>query len=168
MRTPVYELHIRPMFTATDRDHMLLKRGWNLWSYDDVVAHATGILKSLEDNTMPPPAFGGPWPKEWIDLFRRWKEGSRKHLELGAAVITVNRSPNSVTIKATGTFPAAGYQGWFQLESESDTAKTYVLYFEPPDSPVAGTAQNFALTERYAASDTRDLFVHDSTGVQEH
>ncbi|MET8136527.1 hypothetical protein ABZV24_32125 [Streptomyces sp. NPDC005251] len=168
MRTPVYELHIRPMFTATDRDHMLLERGWNLWSYDDVVAHATGILKSLDEKTMPPPAFGGPWPKEWIDLFRRWKEGGRKRLELGAAVITVNRGPNSVTIKATGTFPAAGYQGWFQLESESDTAKTYVLYFEPPDSPVAGTAQGFTLTERYMASDTRALFVHDSTGVQEH
>ncbi|MET7644221.1 hypothetical protein ABZS83_11350 [Streptomyces sp. NPDC005426] len=167
MRTPVYELHIRPMFTATDRDHMIA-RGLNLWSYDEVVKNAKDILKCLEDGTMPPPAFGGPWPKEWIDLFRRWKEGGLKRLELGAAVITVNRSPNSVTIKATGTFPAAGYHGWLQLESESDTAKTYVLYFEPPNSPVAGTAQTFALTERYGASDTRALFVHDSTGVQEH
>jgi len=167
MRTPVYELHIRPMFTATDRDHMI-PRSLNLWSYDGVVEHAKDILDHLKAGTMPPTALGGPWPQEWIDLFRRWKEGGFKRLELGVAVITVNRSPGTVTVKGTGTFPAAGYKGWFQLESESDTAKTYVLYFEPPDVPVAGTADDFDLEERYRASDTRALFVHDSTGVQEH
>ncbi|MET9889574.1 hypothetical protein ABZZ47_05060 [Streptomyces sp. NPDC006465] len=167
MRTPVYELHIRPMFTATDRDHMI-PYGLNLWSYDDVVEHAVHILERLEAGTMPPTALGGPWPQEWIDLFRRWKEGGLKRLELGTAVITVNRAPSTVRVKAVGTFPAAGYQGWLQLESESDTAKTYVLYFEPPDSPVAGTADDFEFEERYSASDTRALFVHDNTGVQEH
>lgn len=171
MRTPVYELHIRPMFTGTDRDHMI-PHGLNLWSYDEVVEHAGKILELLENAdptlTMPPPELGGPWPQEWIDLFRRWKEGGRKRLELGAAEITVKRTTGAVTIKATGTFPAAGYQGWLQLESESDTAKTYVLYFEPPDSPVAGTAGAFELKERYRATDTRTLFIHDSTGVQEH
>ncbi|MFD9412583.1 hypothetical protein ACFWBN_37040 [Streptomyces sp. NPDC059989] len=167
MRTPVYELHIRPMFTATDRDHMI-PHSLNLWKYEDVVEHAEHILDRLEAGSMPPTAFGGPWPQEWIDVFRRWKEGGLKRLEVGTAVITVNRSPSSVTVKATGTFPAAGYQGWLQLESESDTAKTYVLYFEPPDAPVAGTADDFELKERYSASDTRALFVHDSTGVQAH
>ncbi|MFD6170482.1 hypothetical protein [Streptomyces coeruleorubidus] len=69
---------------------------------------------------------------------------------------------------ATGTFPAPGYLGWIQLESESDTAKTYVLYFEPPDAPVAGTADEFEFKERYSSADTRTLFIHDSAGVHEH
>ncbi|AJT69926.1 hypothetical protein T261_8333 [Streptomyces lydicus] len=167
MRTPVYELHIRPMFRATDRDHMI-PLSLNLWEYDSVVEHADDILDRLEDGTMPPTALGGPWPQEWIDLFRRWKEGGFKRLELGTAQFTVARSPSAVTIKATGTFPAPGYLGWIQLESESDTAKTYVLHFEPPDAPAAGTADEFAFKERYSSSDTRTLFIHDSTGVQEH
>lgn len=167
MRTPVYELHIRPMFTATDRDHMI-PHSLNLWAYDEVAEHAEDILDRLEAGTMPPTALGGPWPQEWIDLFRRWKEGSLKRLEIGTALITVTRTPSAVRVKATGTYPAAGYQGWLQLESESDTAKTYVLYFEPPDAPVAGTADDFDFRETYPSSDIRTLFVHDSTGVQEH
>ncbi|GAA2393436.1 hypothetical protein [Streptomyces coeruleofuscus] len=167
MRTPVYELHIRPMFSATDRDHMI-PHPMNLWEYDDVVEHAEQILDRLEGGTMPPTALGGPWPQEWIDLFRRWKEGGLKRLELGTAQVTVTRSPSAVTVKATGTFPAPGYLGWIQLESESDTAKTYVLYFEPPDAPVAGTADEFEFKERYSSADTRKLFIHDSAGVHEH
>ncbi|MEV5912924.1 hypothetical protein [Streptomyces chartreusis] len=167
MRTPVYELHIRPMFSATDRDHMLA-HGMNLWEYDDVVEHAEHIFDRLEGGTMPPTALGGPWPQEWIDLFKRWKDDGFKRLEVGTAQIAVTRSPSAVTVKASGTFPAQGYQGWIQLESESDAAKTYVLYFEPPDAPVAGTPDDFAFKERYSSSDTRTLFVHDSTGVHEH
>ncbi|MCF3130141.1 hypothetical protein [Streptomyces olivochromogenes] len=167
MRTPVYELHIQPMFRATDRDHMI-PFGLNLWEYDAVVEHAQHVLERLEAGTMPTRALGGPWPQEWIDLFRRWKEGGFKRLELGKAQFAVTRSPSAVTVKATGTYPAAGFLGWLQLESESDTAKTYVLYFEAPDAPVAGEADEFEFKERYSSSDTRTLFIHDSTGVQEH
>ncbi|MFI9615886.1 hypothetical protein ACIHCM_30115 [Streptomyces sp. NPDC052023] len=163
MRTPVYELHIRPMFRATDRAHMAA--AMNLWTYEDVVAHADEILDRLEAANMPPASSGGPWPQEWIDLFRRWKDSGLKRLQLGTAQFTVARSDSEVTVRATGTFPAAGFTGWLQLESETDTAKTYVLYFEPPDAPAAGTAGDFEFTERYAPSDTRAVFVHDSTGV---
>lgn len=162
MRTPVYELHIRPMFRATDRDHMSV--AMDLWTYEDVVAHADHILDRLEAD-MPPASLGGLWPQEWIDLFRRWKDSGLKRLEFGTAQFTVTRSASAVTVKATGTFPAAGFAGWLQLESETDTAKTYVLYFEPPDAPTAGTAEEFEFTERYSPSDNRALFIHDSTGI---
>ncbi|WP_351233163.1 hypothetical protein [Streptomyces sp. NPDC002133] len=162
MRTPVYELHIRPMFRATDRDHMGV--ALDLWTYEDVVAHADQILDRLEAD-MPPASLGGPWPQEWIDLFRRWKGSGLKRLELGTAQFTVTRSASAVTVKATGTFPAVGFAGWLQLESETDTAKTYVLYFEPPDAPTEGTGEEFEFQERYSPSDNRAVFIHDSTGT---
>ena len=167
MRTPVYELHIRPMFRATDREHM--RYTLDLWAYESVVANADDIIGRLETAAdMPPAALGGPWPQEWIDLFRRWKDAGFKRLELGTAQFTVTRSATTVTVKATGTFPAAGYAGWLQLESETETTKTYAWYFEPPDAPEAGTGEEFEFKERYNSSDNRTLFIHDSTGVHQH
>jgi hypothetical protein len=164
MRTPVYELHIRPMFRATDREHMSF--AVDLFDYDAVVAHADEILTRLEAD-MPPIATGGPWPDEWIGLFKRWNESGRKRLQLGTAQFAFTATASVVSITATGTFPAAGFRGWLQLESETDTAKTYVLFFEPPDTPVEGEPETFNLRERYRAADTRSVFVHDSTGVQQ-
>jgi hypothetical protein len=137
----------------------------DLWDYDAVVTQAEDILSRLEAD-MPPAATGGPWPAEWVELFRRWTASGHKRLELGTAQYAVTANPSAVTLTATGTFPAAGYTGWLQLESETDTAKTYVLYFEPPDAPAAGSPATFSLRERYRA-DTRSTFVHDATGVQE-
>jgi hypothetical protein len=163
VRTPVFELHIRPLFRATDREHMMLVSGFDLWDYDAVVENADDILAHLEAD-MPPVTTGGLWPEEAIELFRRWTTTGRKRLELGAAQYTRTAAAGSVTLTATGTFPAAGYRGWLQIESETDASKTYVLYFEPPDAPVAGSGTAFTLRDRYAA-DNRSLFVHDSTGV---
>ena len=41
----------------------------DLWSYDDVRKHATEILRRLENGTMP---CDGAWPKEKVDVLRRW------------------------------------------------------------------------------------------------
>ncbi|WP_370417521.1 hypothetical protein AB8O64_01960 [Streptomyces sp. QH1-20] len=164
MRTPVFELHIQPMFRATDREHMAF--AFDLWDYDAVVSQADDILARLE-NDMPPVAGGGPWPDEWVELFRRWKDGDRKRLEPGTADYAFTRTATAVTVTATGTFPAAGYEGWLQLAEVSDTAKTYVLCFEAPDTPVTGTAEAFTLRERYRPADTRSVFVRDATGVQQ-
>jgi hypothetical protein len=137
----------------------------DLWDYDAVVAQADDILARLEAD-MPPAATGGPWPEECVELFRRWTTTGHKHLELGTAQYAVNATSSAVTLTATGTFPAAGYNGWLELESETDAARTYLLYFEPPDAPAVGSAGTFSLRERYRA-DTRSVFVHDSTGVQQ-
>ncbi|MFF4427417.1 hypothetical protein ACFY04_43065 [Streptomyces sp. NPDC001549] len=164
MRTPVFELHIRPMFRATDKAHMGF--AFDLWDYNDVVANADAILARLQSD-MPPTATGGPWPEEWITLFQRWKDGARKRLDLGTAAFALQQGTTKTTITATGTFPAAGVVGWLQLESETATSKTYVLYFEAPDAPAGGTPQAFTLKESYPSTDTRSVFVHDSVGTQQ-
>jgi CDGSH-type Zn-finger protein/truncated hemoglobin YjbI len=61
--------HIKPLFRKMDRESM--KFAFDLWSHGDVSAHATEILKRLESGTMP---CDGAWPKEKVDLFRRWLE----------------------------------------------------------------------------------------------
>jgi hypothetical protein len=67
-----FDSEIKPLFRATDRDAM---RGrFDLWSYDDVVAHSQAIAQQLSDGTMP---CDGPWPAEQVELFQRWmKEGA--------------------------------------------------------------------------------------------
>lgn len=72
-RPTSYRLHIRPLFTATDIDHMS-RRGLNLASFADVKNNSSDILDRLKDagSPMPPTADGGPWPDEWIALFERW------------------------------------------------------------------------------------------------
>ncbi|MGW0788612.1 hypothetical protein ACWD04_10230 [Streptomyces sp. NPDC002911] len=164
MRTPVFELHIRPMFRAIDRTHMAFL--CDLWDYDAVVAQAENILARLEDD-MPPTATGGLWPAEWIALFKRWKDGVRKRLDLGTATYALSRTATSVTITATGTFPVAGCKGWLQLEGETEEAKTYVLYGERPDEPGTGMPETLTIRERYSATDTRTVFVRDAAGVRQ-
>ena len=164
MRTPVFELHIVPMIRAIDREHMRFR--FDLWDYTQVVQNADDIASRVAFD-MPTPESGGPWPDEWVQLFRRWMETGFKRLEPGTATYTWTQGASANTIRATGTYPAAGYKGWLHLESETSTEKTYVLYFEPPDAPVAGNAESFSLRERYAAADTRSVFIRDAAGVQQ-
>lgn len=108
MRTPVFELHIRPMFRATDKAHMGF--AVDLWDYDDVVANADAILARLQSD-MPPTETGGLWPEEWITLFQRWTDGARKRLDLGTATFALQQGAPKTIITATGTFPAAACRG---------------------------------------------------------
>jgi CDGSH-type Zn-finger protein/truncated hemoglobin YjbI len=62
-----FEEHIKPMFRERDRKSM--KFAFDLWSHDDVSQHADGILKRLEDGSMP---CDGAWPPERVAVFRRW------------------------------------------------------------------------------------------------
>ena len=61
--------HIRPLFTERDRQSMSF--AFDLGSYDDVRAHADGIMARLADGSMP---CDGAWPAEKIDVFRRWAQ----------------------------------------------------------------------------------------------
>lgn len=72
-----------------------------------------------------------------------------------------------MTLRATGTLPAAGYNVWLQLESTTDTLRTYVLHLEKPDQPVVGDPAAFNIHERYAPSDTRIVSVRDSAGIHQ-
>ena len=43
----------------------------NLWSRDDVQAHAAGILEQVSRGTMP---CDGAWPADQVAVFKRWTE----------------------------------------------------------------------------------------------
>jgi CDGSH-type Zn-finger protein/truncated hemoglobin YjbI len=64
-----FETNIKPLFREHDRESMTF--AFDLWSRDDVQAHAAGILDQLSRGTMP---CDGAWPPEKVQLFRRWTE----------------------------------------------------------------------------------------------
>jgi hypothetical protein len=49
-----------------------MKFAFDLWSYEDVKAHAQPIVERLRAGTMP---CDGAWPVERIDAFQRWIDG---------------------------------------------------------------------------------------------
>ena len=59
--------HVKPLFRERDRDSM--RFAFDLWSLEDVSAHADAILARLETGSMP---CDGAWPAERIAVFRRW------------------------------------------------------------------------------------------------
>jgi CDGSH-type Zn-finger protein/truncated hemoglobin YjbI len=61
--------HIKPMFRAKDRQSMLF--AFDLWSCDDVRAHAADVLARVANGTMP---CDGSWPDGQVQVFRRWTE----------------------------------------------------------------------------------------------
>ena len=75
MRPTSFALHIRPLFTEIDVQHMH-RLGVDLASFTEVSSRSAVILAHLEgiggSALMPPASTTGPWPEEWISLFRRW------------------------------------------------------------------------------------------------
>jgi truncated hemoglobin YjbI len=67
--TVSFEAHIKPLFREHDRKSMTF--AFDLWSREDVQAHAAGIAERLRNGTMP---CDGAWPAEKIEVFQRWSE----------------------------------------------------------------------------------------------
>ena len=67
--TVSFAAHIKPLFREHDRQSMM--RAFDLWSYDDVRAHAPAILDQLSKGTMP---CDGAWPADQVEVFKRWTE----------------------------------------------------------------------------------------------
>src|SRR5437899_12945909 len=57
---------------VTRRDSM--RFAFDLWSLNDVSAHADAILDRLEAGTMP---CDGAWPAERVAVFRRWIDAGK-------------------------------------------------------------------------------------------
>lgn len=167
MRTPVFELHIRPMFRLLDRDHMAFKL--DLYDYDQVVRHADDIRDWLD--RMPTAATGGPWPPEWVALFARWSDEANpnryKRLEFGRATYSITVSPARATLRANGTLPAAGYRVWLGIEAETPLERSYALWLEAPDQTVTGLPASFAVKDYFDRTDTRQIFVRDMDGLHQ-
>jgi hypothetical protein len=66
-QTISYDAHVKPLFRPLDRESM--HPAFDLWSYDEVSAHADVILARLSSGTMP---CDGPWPEANVAVFRRW------------------------------------------------------------------------------------------------
>jgi hypothetical protein len=67
-----FEENIKPLFRERDRESM--RFAFDLWSLDDVSAHADDILERLEAGTMP---CDGAWPAERVTVFRQWIDAGK-------------------------------------------------------------------------------------------
>jgi hypothetical protein len=67
-----FEEHVKTMFRPRDRQSMQF--AFDLWSYDDVNAHADDILARVRAGTMP---CDGAWPKEQVDALQSWIDAGK-------------------------------------------------------------------------------------------
>ena len=64
-----FDADIRPLFR--DRDREAMRRAFDLFSREDVLAHASAIEAQLKAGTMP---CDGAWPADRVALFASWVE----------------------------------------------------------------------------------------------
>jgi CDGSH-type Zn-finger protein/truncated hemoglobin YjbI/ferredoxin len=64
-----FDSHIKPLFRARDRRSMTF--AFDLWSFDDVTAHAPAILEQVRAGSMPCDA---AWEPAWVQTFERWTQ----------------------------------------------------------------------------------------------
>jgi hypothetical protein len=62
-----FATHIKPLFRQHDRQSM--ERAFDLWSFDDVRAHAPNILEAVRNGSMP---CDGAWPPDRVQVLQRW------------------------------------------------------------------------------------------------
>jgi hypothetical protein len=164
-RVPRFELHIRPLMRLLDREHMLFQ--FDVWNYDDVRSNATNIIAFLQAGTMPPPAYGGPWPKEWVDLLRRWTDAGFPRLELGRASeggYQATRSGAQITLVAKGRVASAGFKVWLDVKLAANR-REYELLQEPPMIALGGPDKPFTARDGFeTASAAISLSVTDAAG----
>jgi hypothetical protein len=67
---PTFESDIKPLFRESDRHAMIA--AFDLWSFDDVKAHADAIVGAVRSGSMP---CDMQWPEEQVDLLQRWIDG---------------------------------------------------------------------------------------------
>ena len=72
MQSLSFEDDVKTLFRSRDRESM--KFAFDLWSYDDVSAHADDILAQVRGGTMP---CDGAWPQEQVDVFQSWVDAGK-------------------------------------------------------------------------------------------
>ena len=164
-RTPVFELHIRPMFRCIDVDHMA-QHSIDLTDYETVKDNAVRIRKWLRSSSpMPTTSTGGPWPPEWIALFERWMEGFHR-LERPSGGGYALRVVGSVyELSCTTTLPHFGARCWLDLSAKVGETREYTLVLEK----VGGNPQSWptptTIREYFdASSPLKGVWVRDATG----
>lgn len=169
VRTPFFELHIQPMIRLLDRESMINVAGLDLWDYDQVKASADKILSHLQLD-MPPVAYGGPWPGEWIALLERWKTAGFPRLQLASLnpnpTLTAQWSDgNIVVIRGVGHVDNGNDKAWLQPVIEEGNSRSYILYREPDTSGTPAPGHNIRLQTTFKAPATLTLVtVRDAAG----
>jgi len=176
MKKVRWELHILPMMRSIDRDHMLRLSGnrkLDLLDYDQVRARATPdaqgnniFLHWIEDGAMPPPNGGGPWPEEWIALFKRWIQDDYARLELAEGIYTAVRTGGTVKVTARVELPSVEDAAWLDRPNPSAPVREYILWHEPngePDEPFS-----IAATDSFdAGPEVTTVVINDKKGRHE-
>ena len=72
MQSLSFEDDVKTLFRSRDRESM--KFAFDLWSYDDVSAHADDILAQVRAGTMP---CDGAWPEEQVGVFQSWIDAGK-------------------------------------------------------------------------------------------
>lgn len=134
------------MFRSLDREHMDF--AFSLWQYpegpgSDPITHFTLILNRLKspapDVVMPPPYAGGPWPKEWVDLFERWLAAGAPRLDLAtldSTHLTAVRQPGTplIQLSVPVSLPSPGHVAWLERrwvatrQFSPEAADEFVVY----------------------------------------
>src|SRR5258708_16531743 len=118
------------MIRELDRQHMLQEGSQpDLWEATVVKNKAKLILRFLEskkdETTMPPLAYGGPWPEEWVLLFNRWVSEGCPTLDLGGATsYAAQRGGALIVVTAAVQKPGPNVAVW------------PARYYCPPPNPV--------------------------------
>lgn len=133
-RAPRFELHIRPMMRLLDTTNMNRFRGMDLWDYD-VVRDASAAILAKIGRDMPPLNAGGLWPREWVEVFKRWTETDFLRLEIGRpdGDWQIGRFENEVTLAAQCTLPDESYEAWIEPAFTREAWRVYTLYWQAPD-----------------------------------
>lgn len=167
MRTPIFELHIRPMFRLIDVEHMLI-RGRNLNDRAEVARDWKKIHKALLSNRhMPTSAAGGPWPGEWIDLFKRWGEAGGPGLELNAGSdYKLAVDGDIYELSCTSTQPREGAKTWLDPLCLDPPNPAYRLVLETDDcEEPQGQPVSIKLVDRFRKrANLSGVAVEDANG----
>jgi hypothetical protein len=162
-RTPMYELHIKPLFRLIDREHMALF--FDLYDYDVVKQHANVILQRLR-TSMPPASSGGPWPAELVTMFARWVTAGCPRLLVGqGSNYQLTKSGTSYHLEGTAEVPNDSAQAWLDIVDVTPANRTYKLYVDPGAGGQGAPASRIVFEDFEEASTLSAVQVIDAAGT---
>jgi hypothetical protein len=171
MRTPRWELHIKPMFALPDSDHMGFR--FDLTDVNSVWSFRQPILMRLKStSSMPPQAEHGPWPEEWIALFERWITAGETEFGGMPPRLTVGQGSGyqltagfvGLRLSGTARLPSSDSKTWLHLSAVSETSQTLTLYIETPPSPSGTAVDRPVVAKINAPPSLREVVVIDASG----
>ncbi|WP_422358853.1 hypothetical protein [Reichenbachiella sp.] len=174
-RKVLFELHIKPLFRAIDRDHMLWH--FDLWNPDSFYERngqpkmhvINAILDHLTSNgpdQMPPNNNAGPWPEEWIDLYRRWIDEGCGRLSLTKGDYQIRKDGSTVKLFAKIEIDQ-GAECWWERQYEGSDSYIYHLSVESKEE--TGQSEGRIIREFIGnfPSQLQKITIVDQDGIQE-